>query len=53
MLVTHDIPTISGFGPDGTWIHGVNEWIELDSLKKITEIYARLIVEYLGTRGKS
>jgi len=53
MLVTHDIPTVSGFGPDGAGYHGVNEWIDLESLRKVTEIYARVIVEYLGARGKS
>jgi acetylornithine deacetylase len=53
MLVTHDIPTVSGFGPDGDGYHGVNEWVDLDSLKKVTEIYARVIVDYLGIRGKS
>jgi acetylornithine deacetylase len=53
MLVTHDMPTVSGFGPDGEGYHGVNEWVDLDSLEKVTEIYARVIVEYLGVRGKS
>jgi len=52
MLVTHDIPTVSGFGPDGAGYHGVNEWIDLESLRKVTEIYARVIIEYLGNRGK-
>lgn len=50
MLVTHDIPTVSGFGPDGEGHHGVNEWVDLESLRKVTEIYARVIVEYLGVR---
>ncbi|OGY17797.1 MAG: hypothetical protein A2900_00195 [Candidatus Chisholmbacteria bacterium RIFCSPLOWO2_01_FULL_50_28] len=52
MLVTNDIPTVSGFGPDGAGYHGVNEWIDLESLRKVTEIYARVIVDYLGTRSK-
>lgn len=53
MLVTHDIPTVSGFGPDGEGYHGVNEWVDLDSLRKVTEIYARVVVDYLGVREKS
>lgn len=50
MLVTHDIPCVSGFGPDGEGSHGINEWVDLASLKKVTEIYARAIVDYLGVR---
>lgn len=53
MLATHDIPTISGFGPEGEGYHGVNEWVDVESVRQVTEIYARLIVDYLGTRGKS
>lgn len=52
MFVTNDIPTVSGFGPDGEGVHGVNEWVDLASLQKVTEIYARAIVDYLGTREK-
>lgn len=52
MLVTNDIPTVSGFGPDGEGYHGVNEWVDLESLRSVTEIYARLIVDYLGIREK-
>lgn len=52
MLVTRDIPTVSGFGPDGEGYHGVNEWVDLDSLQKVTEIYAKTIVDYLGVKEK-
>ncbi len=48
MLVTHDIPTIAGFGPDGDNMHGANEYVTLSSLKQVTKIYARTVVEYLG-----
>lgn len=48
MMVKRDIPTIMGFGPDGGGEHGRKEWVELASLKKVTEIYARLILDYLG-----
>jgi acetylornithine deacetylase len=53
MFVTRDIPTISGFGPDGEGVHGSDEWVDLDSLQKVTEIYARTIVDCLGVRTKS
>lgn len=48
MLVKRDIPTIMGFGPDGGGEHGKGEWVDLESLQKVTEVYARFIVDYLG-----
>jgi len=48
MMVKRDIPTIMGFGPDGGGEHGRGEWVDLESLQKVTEIYARFIVDYLG-----
>lgn len=48
MMVKRDIPTIMGFGPDGGGEHGRGEWVDLASLQKITEVYARFIVDYLG-----
>ncbi|MFH2085467.1 MAG: M20 family metallopeptidase [bacterium] len=48
MMCKRDIPTIMGFGPDGGGEHGRGEWVDILSLQKITEVYARLIVDYLG-----
>ena len=48
MMIKRDIPTIMGFGPDGGGEHGKGEWVDLLSLQKITEVYARFIVDYLG-----
>ena len=48
MLVTHDVPTIAGFGPDGDNAHAADEYVDLASLKQVTKIYCRTIVEYLG-----
>lgn len=48
MLVKRDIPTICGFGPDGGGEHGAEEYVQLKSLKEVTEIYARTILSYLG-----
>ncbi|KKU46100.1 MAG: putative peptidic bond hydrolase [Microgenomates group bacterium GW2011_GWC2_46_7] len=48
MTVKRDIPTIMGFGPDGGGEHGRGEWVDLPSLQKITEVYARFIADYLG-----
>lgn len=48
MMVKRDIPTIMGFGPDGGGEHGKGEWVDLESLQRVTEVYARFIVDYLG-----
>ncbi len=48
MLIQRDIPTICGFGPDGGNEHGEDEYVNLESLKKVTEVYARVIWEYLS-----
>jgi acetylornithine deacetylase/succinyl-diaminopimelate desuccinylase family protein len=48
MLVKRDIPTIMGFGADGGGEHGRGEWVDIESLRKITEVYARFIYDYLG-----
>ncbi|QHO63070.1 M20 family metallopeptidase [Candidatus Chazhemtobacterium aquaticus] len=49
MLTSRDVPCIAGFGPDGG--EGAEgEWVDLESLRKVTEIYARTILEYLGER---
>jgi len=48
MLVKRDVPTIFGFGPDGGGEHGKGEWVDLESLKKVTEVYASTIAKYLS-----
>jgi acetylornithine deacetylase/succinyl-diaminopimelate desuccinylase-like protein len=47
MMVKRDIPTLWVLG---RWWgeHGKGEWVDLESLQKITEVYARFIVDYLG-----
>jgi acetylornithine deacetylase/succinyl-diaminopimelate desuccinylase-like protein len=52
MYVAADIPAIGGFGPDGGGVHQKGEWISLPSLKQITEIYAKLAIQYLGIKKK-
>jgi acetylornithine deacetylase/succinyl-diaminopimelate desuccinylase-like protein len=45
-----DTPCIAGFGPDGSEWTSVDEreWVDLSSLKKVTEVYARTVWQYLG-----
>jgi acetylornithine deacetylase/succinyl-diaminopimelate desuccinylase family protein len=48
MLIKKGIPTIAGFGPDGAGIHGQDEYVELKSVKQITEVFTRTAIEFLG-----
>ncbi len=48
MLVKRDIPTIMGYGPNGGGEHGRGEWVDLESLRQVTEVYARMIASYLA-----
>jgi len=53
MLTQTDTPCLAGFGVDGQGNgEGENggEWVDLDSLRKITEIYARWVLMYLGKK---
>jgi succinyl-diaminopimelate desuccinylase len=50
MFIRRGIPTICGFGPDGDGIHGKDEYAELESIKKVTEIFTRTVIDYLGKK---
>ena len=50
MYITNDVPAIGGFGPDGENPHQENEWVSLNSLKKVTRIYTMTILDYLGIK---
>ena len=48
MFIKRGIPTVCGYGVACGGVHGADEWVDLESLGKITEIYAHTIVRYLG-----
>lgn len=48
MFITHGIPAICGFGPNGAGVHAPDEYVDLDSMHATTRILARAIVDYLG-----
>jgi acetylornithine deacetylase/succinyl-diaminopimelate desuccinylase-like protein len=50
MFIQHGIPTICGYGVNYGGVHGPNEWVDLSSLQNVTEVYARVIVNYLNNR---
>lgn len=49
MFTTRGIPTICGYGVSCGGVHGADEWVDLESLRTLTEIYAQTILAYLGT----
>lgn len=46
MFITRGIPTICGYGAACGGVHGADEWIELESLRQLTAIYAQTIAAY-------
>ncbi len=51
MFSTRGIETICGYGVECGGVHGADEWVGLESLQRVTEIYARTILSYLGQTG--
>lgn len=50
MLAKEDIPVITQVPLQGGGSHGKDEWVNLKSLQKLTEVLARTAVNYLGER---
>jgi succinyl-diaminopimelate desuccinylase len=46
MFITRDIPAICGYGAEYGGVHGPDEWVDLESLHKVTEVYAHTIIRY-------
>lgn len=49
MFSMRGIETVCGYGVTCGGVHGADEWVDLASLRQVTEIYARAIIQYLGT----
>lgn len=45
MFINSGIPTICGFGAEGNNVHSVNEYLRVDSLPKILEMYVRAAID--------
>jgi len=48
MFSTRGIETICGYGVECGGVHAPDDWVGLVSLQRVTEIYARTILSYLG-----
>jgi acetylornithine deacetylase/succinyl-diaminopimelate desuccinylase-like protein len=42
------IETICIYGAECDGVHGADEWVGPSSLQRVTEMYARIILSYLG-----
>ncbi len=47
MFITRGIPTVCGYGVACGGVHGADEWVNLESLRNVTEVYAHTILQYL------
>jgi acetylornithine deacetylase/succinyl-diaminopimelate desuccinylase-like protein len=48
MFRAQGIETICGYGVQCGGVHSADEWIDLESLQRVTEVYARTILKYFG-----
>jgi len=48
MFLTRGIPTVCGYGVTCGGVHGADEWVDIESLRQITEVYATTIKNYLA-----
>ncbi len=48
MFITRGIPAVCGYGVRCGGVHGADEWVDLNSMRTITEIFAHTILHYLG-----
>ncbi len=47
MFLTRGIPTVCGYGVTCGGVHGADEWVDIENLRQITEVYATTIKNYL------
>jgi len=45
MFIKAGIPAICGFGAVGNNVHAPNEYLEINSLSKVLEVYVRAAIE--------
>lgn len=48
MFITRNMPTVCGYGVTCGGVHGADEWVDLNSLRQVTAIYAATALKFLG-----
>jgi len=51
MFITRGIPTVCGYGVACGGVHGADEWVDLESLQTVTQVYAQALVSFCGYAG--
>lgn len=51
MFISRGIPAVCGYGVACGGVHGADEWVDIASLRSVTEIYAQTIMRYLGVEA--
>lgn len=46
MFIGKGIPTVCGFGAEGNGVHSTDEYLKLDTLPKILEMYVRAAIDF-------
>lgn len=48
LFITRGIPTVCGYGAACGGVHGADEYVDLESVRNVTEIYAHTLMQYLA-----
>lgn len=48
MFIARGIPAVCGYGVENGGVHSADEWVDIASLRTVTEVYAQTIIRYLG-----
>lgn len=48
MFITRGIPAVCGYGVACGGVHGADEWVDLESLRTVTQVYAQAIMDFLN-----
>jgi acetylornithine deacetylase/succinyl-diaminopimelate desuccinylase-like protein len=48
MFITRGVPTVCGYGVACGGVHGADEWVDLESLQMVTEVYAHTVMRFCG-----
>lgn len=47
MFISRGIPAVCGYGVACGGVHGADEWVDIESLRNVTKVYAQTIMHYL------
>lgn len=47
MFISRGIPAVCGYGVACDGVHGADEWADIESLRRVTHVYAQTIMRYL------